>query len=241
MPFPAVSLAPRLISELKEFARVNAFSALYRGYHWGNDTYANGFPDIYCLESRLLRSDRSTGVTLEDVKAVARWGALRSQKRISGKAIVLPRRTLHNQVGASVAALAAAPLRPLALIGKSVTAGIGPTYLSKVLRFASPQEYGAIDTRLVRVFGSGDTKAQRHNWLTLRATSGCYGWYIASTQKQWPSDYSLWINILRQFAAELRADCPHPSAFVGAGLRQVGAWECADVEMALFAYATRYV
>jgi hypothetical protein len=240
MPFPPRSLLPPLVAKLNRFSAATNFRKLYQTYDWKGDTHANGFPDIYCLESRLMRSDRTTGVTLEDVKAVARWGALRNRKRILGKAVVAPRNTFHNRAGASPPILAATPLRPLAVVRGNLFAGIGPTYISKVLRFALPQEYGAIDTRCVRVFGIGDKKSSRHRWLALLASRGPGGWYLTNSQKQWPAGYSLWINILRHFAATLAPDCPHPPAFVAGGLRRLGVWECADVEMALFSYASRY-
>ena len=45
--------------------------------------------------------------------------------------------------------------------------GLGPTYLSKVLRFALPSEFGAIDTRIVRVVGMGDPTSKQQNWLSI--------------------------------------------------------------------------
>ena len=36
-------------------------------------------------------------------------------------------------------------------------------------------------------------------------------------------------------------DSPHPEGFVGAGLRSEGIWAAADVEMALFCYASGVV
>jgi len=75
--------------------------------------------------------------------------------------------------------------------------GLGPTYLSKVIRFALPEEYGAIDTRIVRVVGQGDPASRQHNWLALRVRNDGYGWYIPKVQVTWPNDYAKWINILR--------------------------------------------
>jgi hypothetical protein len=236
LPFRCLLTDP-LIPELNAFARENSFPDLYRAYSWRNDTYANGFPDIYRLESRLVQSDRTNGITLNDVKAVAEWGSMRNQGRISGPTVVAPMNTLHTAAGVAVAALATYPLVPLTLIQAHLK-GIGPTYLSKVLRFALPQEYGAIDTRCVRVFGRGDAGAHQHDWLPLHARNDGYGWYISKTQVHWPDAYEVWINILRHFAAVLPGDCPHPPVFAQGDLRQPGIWECADVEMALFSYAS---
>lgn len=239
MPFPSHLADPRLIAELNAFAHAKSFPDLYRAYSWKNDTCPNGFPDIYELESKLIHSDRTTGITLDDVKAVAAWGAMRNQRRINGPALVASGNTLHTPAGPAVPALETQPLTPLATIGAHLH-GIGPTYLSKVLRFTLPQEYGAIDTRCVRVFGRGDADAHQHNWIDLRARDDGYGWYIPRRQARWPDAYVVWTNILRHFAAVLSRNCPHPPAFVQSGLRQRGTWECADVEMALFSYASNH-
>ena len=117
--------------------------------------------------------------------------------------------------------------------------GIGPTYLSKVLRFGLPQEYGAIDSRCVRVFGKGDPDSSRHSWLDIRVRNDGYGWYIPRTQSHWPKGYGVWLDILRFFSNRLTRPCLHPQSFVATGLRCKNMWTCADVEMALFAYASR--
>lgn len=239
MPFKSQLTNSRLIAALNDFASANSFPDLYRAYSWGNDTWPAGFPDILRLESRLIRSDLTTGITLEDVKAVAAWGSLRNQRRIAGPPTIAPGNTFHDAGGAAVVSLAAWPLSPLRMMQEKLH-GIGPTYLSKVLRFSLPQEYGAIDTRCIRVFGRGDTHAHRHDWIELHASNYGSGWGILKTQKHWPDAYMLWINILRHFAAILPDNCPHPSSFVKSGLRIQGQWACADVEMALFSYATRY-
>src|SRR5437773_2667013 len=96
VPFDSHLANPRLIADLNAFAYANSFPDLYRSYSWKNDTFGNGFPDISCLESRLIQSDRTTGVTLDDVKAVTVWGALRNQGRIKGPALIAPRNTFHT-------------------------------------------------------------------------------------------------------------------------------------------------
>jgi hypothetical protein len=131
-------------------------------------------------------------------------------------------------------------LEPLQAL-QSRTRGLGPTYLSKVLRFAVPEHYGAIDSRCVRVLGQGDPSAVQHDWLELRVRNDGYGWYIPKAQSAWPSDYGLWLAILHYVAFNLKVPCPHPRAFIEKRLRREGRWACADVEMALFTYATRFV
>jgi len=132
------------------------------------------------------------------------------------------------------------PLAPVKKL-QARTKQLGPTSLSKVLRFALPSEYGAIDTRIVRVVGRGDDASKRQQWLDLKARDDGYGWYIPKAQGTWPGEYATWIDILRFLAAHLNeqgTECPHPPAFVDRGLRTRGVWYCADVEMALWSYAS---
>jgi len=239
MAFAPTGLTQKLIEELIGFQNQHDFVTLYKSYSWRNDTYENGFPDILSLEELLLECDRNGGISLQAVRQVAQWGKLRNPARIEGKAIVLPQRTLHETGTISSHALAFNPIEPIRLLESNIDKGIGPTYFSKVLRFALPREYGAIDTRCVRVFGEGDHLSQQHRWLNLRARNDGYGWYI-STQKAWPSSYGMWVNILRFFSQQLSANCPHPPAFIQSGLRLQNEWACADVEMALFTYASQF-
>ena len=196
----------------------------------------NGFPDIRTLEARLMRSDLTTGVTLDDVKAVVTWGRLPNQSGVAGQPVVALPYTFRAPNGAAQPMLAHTPLAPLSANRR--VRGVGSTYISKVLRFSLPQEYGAIDTRCVRVFGYGDPAVHRHDWLNLRVRNSGSRWYIARTN--WPDEYASWVNILRYFASVLPANCPHPATFIGSGLRTQGVWVCADVEMALFAYASQH-
>lgn len=239
-PFLPTGLRTELIEELQAFLHEVDFVDLYRRYEWKSDTYSDGFPDIYRLESQLGTHARTSGLTLSDVKAVALWGRLRNIGRIQGPATVLPRGSLYNDVGASVPELAANLLAPVRALQATPLRGVGPTYLSKMLRFAVPREYGAIDTRCVRTFGQGDPKYQRHSWVDLSARNDGYGWSIPSTQPAWPDAYGQWVNILRYFAHALPANCPHPVGFLAARLRETGVWYCADVEMALFSFASQF-
>jgi len=234
----------RLPSDLA--ARVNRFidgtdlEALYRAYSWRQDTYPDGFPDILRLEKQLSTRARTEGITLRDVRDVATWGGLRNSARIMGPAVLLKPSEFHGAHGGPRSGMADRLLVPLQAL-QSRTRGLGPTYLSKVMRFAMPERYGAIDSRCVRVFGQGDPSAIQHNWLGLRARDDGYGWYIPKAQSAWPSDYGLWLAILHYLASNLKISCPHPHAFIEKRLRRKGRWACADVEMALFAYASQFV
>lgn len=240
MPFPPL-LMPHLTAQLALFVKENDFPALYKAYSWRGDEHSTGFGHILALESRLTTNDQSTGITLEDVYAVAEWGAMRNRDRIAGSSIVLPPYSLHTVNGDASPTLLHSPTLPISQLRRGIIGGIGPTYLSKVLRFASPHEYGAIDTRCVRVFGQGDRANQKRNWIELRARNNGYGWYIPAGQASWPNEYGTWINILRYFVSVLPRNCPHPTGFYECRLRQEGAWECADVEMTLFRYASQQI
>lgn len=244
MPYPSRGLSQSLRNDLDAFMQLNDMVELYRAYAWENDTYAQGFPDILKLELQLGKNARGKGVELGDAVAVAVWGAMRNQGRIAGAPVVLPGNALFSAGGVTQGRLDAEPHTPFATL-QSIK-GFGPTYQSKILRFALPEEYGAIDTRLARVFGQGDAKAQQHDWLDLKVVLGMYkgkptGWSIPASKTRWPAGYSQWINILRYLATQLGNTCPHPEAFVEEGLRSKGRWTCADVEMALFCYASRFV
>jgi hypothetical protein len=244
MPFQSQGLGAGLIGQLQAFMANNDFLQLYQAYDWGNDSYANGFQDIFDLELRLSGNDRAGGISLDDVRAVADWGRLRNPGRVQGPDIALPPNTLNAMVGGPQVNLQNNPEEPTNALAN--VSGIGPTYQSKVLRFGQAQEYGAIDTRCVRVFGLGDPGAQQQEWLQLYARQSTHrgrpaGWYIPANQSGWPNQYATWINILRYFANQLPNNCPHPENFVDRNLRVGGAWACADVEMALFTYASMYV
>jgi hypothetical protein len=166
---------------------------------------------------------------------------MRNRGRIAGPEVVLPSGSLRTVQGLPLSELELRPTRPIESLQASGVNGIGPTYFSKIVRFGLPQEYGSIDTRCVRVFGIGDLASLRHQWINLKARNDGYGWYIPKLQPAWPRAYADWTNILRFFVSILPENCPHPQKFVANGLRSKQTWACADVEMALFSYASRFV
>lgn len=238
MPCPPAKLSDEFKPELEQFANEHDFSELYRGYDWSEDTWAKGFPRILELERTLTAAAMENTVRKADVVSVVRWGggARRVSRIECPDTVSLP--LCEN--GELDRRIEANPLLPLVVL-QSETKGLGPTNLSKVLRFAVPSEFGAIDTRIVRVVGVGDPDSTQHNWLDLRVRDDGYGWYIPKAQGAWPGQYAAWIDILRFFAQYLNEGgvaCPHPAAFAEAGLRTQGLWYCADVEMALWSYAS---
>jgi len=244
MPFPPLNLSVDLQNGLDVFFHEQDFVALYKSYRWQQDTYRNGFPHILNLEDSLRTAAVNNRITMQHVISVAHWGKLRNIKRVKGPEGTL-KVALYQRNGSPFPELAKNPLPPIVSLQRQIT-GLGPTYLSKVIRFALPEEYGAIDTRIVRVFGRGDPASRQQNWLNLKARNYGYGWYIPKTQATWPSDYAKWLGILRFFASRLNeprspCPCPHPTNFIERGLRLQGVWGCADVEMAIFSYACQFI
>lgn len=235
------SLTENIACRLNLFCNENRFVDLYRSYNWGNDSWETGFVDILRIERQLSSHLSTGGVSLDDVKEIAKWGKLRNPGRIKGASVVLPTKTIYGNDGTLDSRVDINSLDPLLVLRGHVESGIGPTYLTKSLRFAIPTIYGAIDTRCVRVFGIGDPASKKHNWLDLKVKNYGYGWFIPEKQKQWPAGYALWLGILKTICSLQAEACPHPSAFVEYGLRKQGVWTCADVEMALFTYASKYV
>jgi hypothetical protein len=238
---PALTGLPEGLTErLQRFASEHDFAQLYTEYEWRRDSWRAGFPDILQLEKQLTRSAKSNFVTNEDVIAVAKWAKHRNIKRIQCPALLsLP--FYSSRHGEDT--LCGEPA-DLATRLRRATKGLGPTTISKVLRFAVPTKFGAIDTRIVRVVGRGDGGSKREDWLSLRVRHYGYGWFIPLPQRAWPGEYARWIAILDAFARLLNGSgvaCPHPDAFVASELRSRGVWACADVEMALFVWASSQI
>ena len=118
--------------------------------------------------------------------------------------------------------------------------GLGATYLSKVLRFSFPNRAGALDSKIVRVFGIGDPTVNQYQWLTIRAQRSGSGWSL-SRNRMWHREYEKWLRILTKMVSLINDKgvfCPHPQKFLEAELRTEGIWSSADVEMAISAYVT---
>lgn len=235
-PLKPRELAPDLTDKLDNFLDQHKFPSRYRSYSWKGDTYCAEFPDILSLEVQFRDSSRNPGgIALDDIRCVVQWGSCDPEdvKKIKIRDLNSFHRTapkLHELQTAEKPTLTTECLDDL---GYSV-AGIGPVYGSKVLRFAWPAQYGAIDRRLVGVFGK-EAASNCHRWLPLRIGN------MQTFRLVWTGAYPKWTDILRYFALKLNEKgigCPHPEQFVKEGLRDRGVWTCADVEMALFAYAS---
>ena len=237
-----------------------------RSCGWEKDTYQDGFPSILRLEMQLsgetehitpydthsagfldiIRqfSGKTERISLYDIKSVKQWGCPKGTSRQSIENTYIKEESFFQELGerlSDVSLIERDPGNPAGVLAESVS-GVGPTYAGKVLRFVLPAQYGAIDSRQVRVFGEDNLSNNPHQWLPLRAMERRTGWEIESTDEHgWHRGYGIWIDILRYLGLKLREKdikCPHPPRFVDEGLRDSGVWTCADVEMALFAYAT---
>ena len=198
----------------------SSFPELYRTYAWKRDVWQNGFPDICRLEREIGGAARAGTLSGEHLKAIARWGGLPNIERIRAPA---PIRIALFEDGMVARWVRENPENAIRVLAGQIR-GFGPTYTSKLLRFAAPELFGA-HLRL----------------LDLTATPVDGRWAILSGQPGWPEEYGTWTAILTYAAAELNAAgqlCPHPEALINAGLRERGIWLNADVEMAFFNYAS---
>jgi hypothetical protein len=226
--------------KLETFLKTTNLPGFYRQYDWKNDHWHDGFREIRALEQRISTAARAQSLTKSHILSIAEWGGLPDIGRIRcyKDPLVIP---LYNGAGI-LATVKSDPVLAVRTI-KQQTFGIGPTYISKVLRFAAPAVFGAIDSRIVRVFGTGDEKSRTIQLLDLRAGQAAGGrWFIGP--ENWPDGYGTWIAILNDIATNLNSTgiiCPHPDQFISEGLRQQGFWLPADVEMALFSYASRKI
>lgn len=170
-----------------------------------------------------ILSSTANRVYREQLEAVARWGRKQGEVQCDDE-VSLP---LYVD-GELDDALIQQPELPLVVLDEQ-THNFGPTYLRKSLLFAASR---AIDTRLVTVFGRNC-----EGWVNLWVRSGSH----IARSAGWQAEFGTWVQILRWLAHYLNGTevpCPHPEAYVECGLRSGGQWWCADVETALFSYAT---
>ena len=230
-------LSIQLQGRIKGFLAAHDLGSFYKGYEWGKDTWESGFADMRQLEIDLSMAAKHGYLTKTHIIAVAKWGLLRNPKRVQCPGSF--RISLYD--GNDFAEwLKSDPTAPLETLRENIK-GMGPTYFSKILMFSRPQLYGAIDTRLVRVFGRGDTDIEQLRWLSLEVKNYGYGWFIPESQSSWPGEYNTWIEILHHIASLCNTrghKCPHPDEYIDNGLREKGIWIVADVETALFSYAS---
>jgi len=224
---------PELLElQMIQFVANQHWINLYKAYQWHNDSWGHGFPDILRLETQLRVSVQKGEITRQDIRDVACWAKYSSHSKIRApKFIPLTEEVIHDEQSS---------LLPALINLEKKVKGLGSTYLSKVVRFSFPNRAGALDSSLVRVFGIGDPAVNQYQWLTIRARKLGPSWSV-HRDRMLHREYEKWLKILTKMATLLNEQeivCPHPQAFIEAGLRTEGLWCCADVGMAIFSYVT---
>ena len=221
-----------LENQIIQFVNNQDWISLYKGYQWHKDTWKNGFPDILRLETQLGYSVQKGEIKRQDILDIAIWAKFFYPPRIKApESISLTQDVLNDDKSS---------LLPALITLEQNVRGLGATYLSKVLRFSFPNRAGALDSKIVRVFGIGDPAVNQYQWLTIRARRSGSGWSL-SRNRMWHREYEKWLRILTKMVSlinEQEVFCPHPQKFLDAGLRTEGIWSSADVEMAIFSYVT---
>jgi hypothetical protein len=233
-------LSEKIRKNVDLFLANNSVKDWYNRYSWDNDSQKSNFQNIVDLEVQLTQAAKTNKITSEHVLKIARWGAhpMIDQIRCSSH-IDLP--LFENNKPA--AWIHDNPAYGISILRPQVYY-VGPTYMTKILRFSMPSEFGALDTRITRVFGKGDPLHSYVHFLDLEAEDHRGKWFIKYPQPAWPSEYSTFIFILRLIVDCLNGKgipCPHPEILYDYGLRTRGIWECADVEMALFSFASERI
>jgi hypothetical protein len=227
-------LEPKTLQTLEKILTDLDFPDLYRKYDWKGDTHKKGFPDLYRLEKEISNAAKNGDIRKHHLMEIAKWGKLRNTKGIS---CTEPLGLMLYVKGQPAPDLLQEPENAIKKIDILVK-GFGPTYSSKLLHFAVPKVFGALDTRLVRIFGNA---APEYHLLDLEAEKCSGRWLIPQDQKGWPGEFGTWTAILNYLAERLNKTgqiCPHPEKFVENHLREKGIWLPADVETALFSYAS---
>ena len=233
-----MTLHSDLKNRLDEFIETIEFNKYYLEYEWERDNWKYGFPKILKLELEFKKARCENLLNRNHLLQIAEWGRLRNSRRIQcppSFQICEDKDSLVESPSVSTI------LDILKALTANIKKGFGPTYLSKVVRFLFPLSAGAIDTRIVRVFGAGDIESKLHAWIDLKVRNDGYGWYIPGYHSEWPREYGKWlciISYITEYLNDRKIDCSHPQPFIEHGLRFKNKWACADAEMALFAYAS---
>jgi hypothetical protein len=235
-----MTLNPIVQREVDRLLHDCVLSDLYKEYVWKGDSWQNGFVDLFRLEQLISTAARNYSLGKTHLLEVAEWGRHPNPKKIACHEPI--KITLYvNNFPAEW--LEREPENAVWIL-EGQTHGFGPTYCSKLLHFAVPQVFGAIDSRLVRTFGLGDPDAQRCPLLNLKVSRSGKRWAISSSQSGWPGEYGTWTAIINYIAKTLNNngnECPHPEIYYKSQIRENGVWLPADVETALFSYATQII
>jgi hypothetical protein len=210
----------------------------YESYTWNSRSPEDSHRELFDLEKEISTAAKLNCIKHSHLLKIAEWGKHPNKKKISGPD---PLNLILYDGGKPVVCLRFEPVNPICIIEGRIS-GFGPTYSSKLLHFAVPEIYGALDTRLVRVFGNVSKDTSSYPMLDLNVTRPKKGRpSIPRDQPNWPEEYGTWVAILNYYANVLNANriyCNHPPYYYDAGLRMNNQWLPADVETALFSYAS---
>ena len=236
-----MTLTPELEHQIAKFLQEQNMIDLYRTYEWEGDTYKNEFSELFQLEKEISSAAKNYSLNLSHLKKIAVWGRHQNPQNISSPNHL--NITLYSN-DEPVPWLSKEPVNAICIIDGRVR-GFGPTFSSKLLHFAVPQIFGALDTRLVRIFGKESEDSKHYKFLNLKVLRPKRGRpSISPKQDGWPEEYGTWIAILNHMAELLNQheiSCPHPEQYIQTGLREKNKWLPADVETALFSYASQVI
>lgn len=222
-------LNDKLKEQLTMFVESLDWQGQYKKFHHDEDSWENGFYNIVELEKGISEHLALGYLTRKDIVKIARWERPIAKDRMTCPAVL---RLGVNEIGGN------SETEKIIRILEVSVKGTRKLFLTTIMRFISPSRMGSLDTNLVRVFGVGDPNLQSLQLLNLVVRRTEDTWIFAGNSWTWPDEYYKWNLILGFLASllnELGIACPHPSGFQG--LRENGKWICADVEMALRAYA----
>lgn len=196
------------------FARYEA-DFYHAAFGWPPDCLATGFPWLVSLEERFAVATQHGAVppTLLVVEMIL-WGG--NQNNVLGKFSKGLRSSRYETLICDV--LGSLDYPRAALKCALLIDGFGLTYGSKLLRFCRPEVYGALDNRIRSALGSQLRRIHDGN-----VSSMCTG-------------YAEFLDLLHQYQQSLSTlNIPRP----GYGTQLPSSrWTAAEVEMALFAWAT---
>ena len=202
---------------LKDFPVLFAqyeWDSLHAAFGWPPDCLDTGFPWIVALEGQFraaMEQNEFPPVSL--VTEMILWGG--NQNNVLGKFSKHVRAKAYESYISEVIDSLDEP--PLALDAAMAIKGFGPTYGSKLLRFCRPRDYGAFDSRIRRA---------------MKGELGAPSDYPTTMHKQ----YSGFLGILHEYQRGLQTTKVLRPSY---GSRAASAaWTAAEVEMALFAWAS---
>jgi hypothetical protein len=236
-----VENTPDKIKGIERFLQdhIHEMPGFYNTYTWDNDSPEKSHQALFDLEMEIFPAAKSNSFNREHLIKIAEWGGHPNPKKINCPD---PLRIPLYSGNRPALCLFYEPVNAICMIEGRV-GGFGPTFSSKLLHFAVPRIFGALDTRLVRIFGMSSEDPESYQFLNLNVLRPDKGRpSIPKTQENWPEEYGTWVAILNQMADYLNRNqiaCKHPEQYYHENLREKDTWLPADVETALFSYASK--